>query len=167
MIRTIEKAIERLKFRLENGRYDPNKTDLETVNFIIEWSNNCKLSALQSSELTKKLLIHFFSESMYKTKGDPIKAQKLMAEVLSKPYDFLEEQFCKTYDDYQVFRFLDNNDIPNSKIDKDGNIISSFEQLTPDKQKEFEEIFMMPDRSDKVLKSLRNTLAEFLIKYSR
>jgi len=159
-IRTIEKAIDRLVFRVSNGRYEPNKTDLEAINFVIEWSNNCKLSSLKSSDLTKKLFIKLFSDELYRAKGDPHKAQKYMGEILEHPLSFYEEQFCKQFDDHTVFNFLDNNGI-------DSNLGVGFEQLSTEKQKEFEDILMAPDRSDKIVKSLRNTMAEFLIKFSR
>ena len=161
MIRTIEKAIDRLIFRLSNGNYTPNNTDKEVVNFIIEWANNCKKSSLYgSSDLTKKLFIHLFSIELDKAKGDANKAQKVMSELLKYPLNFYEEQFSKQFDDFTMFNFLDRNGI-------NEDISIGFEQLTPEKQKEFEDILMMPDRSDKVLKSLRNTMAEFIIKFSR
>lgn len=159
MIRTIEKAIDRLKFRLENGRYEPNKTDLETLNFIIEWANNCKLSSLQSNNLTKKLFIMAFENELNKYAGDPKRAQKELGKKLQLPLNFFEEQFSKQFDDFTIHNFLENNGITSENL--------AFEELTVEKQKEFEDILLAPDRSDKVLKSLRNTMAEFLIKYSR
>jgi hypothetical protein len=154
IITTVEKAFNRIRFRFTGEKFTPNAIDMEAFNFLIDREDEINNYFNSNGDLTKKLFIYMFENELNRFCGDPDFAQKSMKRFVDAPLGYYETNFSKTYDNFQVNNFLDANE-----VDK-------YEDLTREKQEEFNEIFMTPERSEKVLKALRNTTKEFLIRYS-
>lgn len=159
-ITTISQAIDQFVYRLSNGRFEPKKKDVDSLNFIIEWVNNAQVNKLKENELFSKLFTHVFLQEIQFFNGDAKLAQKKMMEYLSLPLDFYENEFCKKYEFIFMQDFLKQN-----KAEQFGEV--NFEDLSPDKQTEFESIFMKLDNSEKIKKSLKKTIVESIFKYGK
>lgn len=157
MINTIEKALSQLHYRISNGRYEPKQVDADAYNFIAEWVNQTKLKALEQNKSSRKLAIMFFLQEI-EAKQSWSQAEKKLIEFAKYPLEQIEDNFCVR---------IEQNNIRNWMINNNCDSINGFdfEELTPELQKEFETIFMHPDRNDKIKAKLKNTISEFLIRF--
>lgn len=68
MTNTINKAINRLQWRLKNG-WKANQNDVDAINFIIDFANIQQTENFESNELFAKLYIFAYKDYLKKFKG--------------------------------------------------------------------------------------------------
>ncbi|WP_188439745.1 hypothetical protein [Planktosalinus lacus] len=54
---TIKQALERIKWRFENGKFIPNDNDCNALNFIVDWINNEKKQIVKDNVLLTKCYV--------------------------------------------------------------------------------------------------------------
>jgi hypothetical protein len=89
---TIEKAMQRIVWRVSNGTHTPNQNDVDAVTIVAEWMNRQKAQELQQNRLFAKMYVYCFIHELdfYK---DLKFAQRKLHEILKTPLSQLYEQF--------------------------------------------------------------------------
>jgi len=164
-ITTIEKAIGQFTYRLQNGRYEPNQTDVESLKFIIEWINREKTRELKENVLFAKLFCRIFSQEVDYYKGDFKQAQKSMHEYLKHPIEFYYERFIKEIDLTAMNSYTEKIGISNKhpQLKTDSEKLSE-EKIIKSNENELLKL-LSGHNSDGVYKSLNNTISEFINLY--
>jgi len=57
---TIEKAMQRIVWRVSNGNYTPNQNDVDAVTIVAEWINRQKTQEIQQNRLFAKMYVYSF-----------------------------------------------------------------------------------------------------------
>lgn len=113
MINTIKKAVERITWRMSNG-WKSNDTDIEAINFIVDFVNITSKDNLKQNELFAKLYIWSYSQFLKKhnaTVFDPI-PQKELNKMLSKPIEIFIEAFRQDLNTTEQYQSFVKNGIP-------------------------------------------------------
>ena len=89
---TIEKALQRIVWRVSNGAHTPNQNDVEAVTIVAEWINRQKAQELQQNRLFAKMYVYCFIHELdfYK---DLKFAQRKLHEILKTPLKQLYNDF--------------------------------------------------------------------------
>lgn len=102
---TINKSLQRIKWRFENGKFTPNQNDVEALNFIIEWVNNDKVQMIEDNTLLAKCYVLLLKYEMlkYEDVGYASKtlSKKLTKESINQIYDEFRDALNLL--DYQKF----------------------------------------------------------------
>jgi len=163
-ITNIEKAFAQMSYRLENGRYEPNKTDLEAYSFLANWVMESKKQALKNDILFAKLFCRVFAQEVDFYKGDFKLAQKKMHDYLKHPIEFYYEKFTQEVNDVLMNKYIAELGITN----KHPAVMSDKERELENellKDKMIMDYFEGILKEDKVFISLNNTITEFINKY--
>ncbi len=163
-INNIEKAFAQMSYRLENGRYEPNKGDLDAYSFLANWVMESKKQAIRNDVLFAKLFCRVFAQEVHFYKGDFKLAQNTMNDYLKHPIEFYYDRFTNEV-----------NDVLTNKYIQELGIIQKHPALMSDKETELENELLKDDaimdyfegilKEDKVYKSLNNTITEYINKY--
>jgi len=78
---TIEKALQRIVWRVSNGAHTPNQNDVEAVTVVAEWINRQKAQELQQNRLFAKMYVYCFIHELEFYK-DLKFAQRKLHEIL-------------------------------------------------------------------------------------
>jgi hypothetical protein len=173
-IYNIEKAMEQMAYRLQNGKYEPNQNDLDAFKFMAEWINREKAKEITQNILFAKLFCHTFAQEVEYYKGDFKFAQAIIHEYLKHPIEFYYDKFVKKINDCASNQFIGSlgnqhtslgykmgvEQIGYSEDDKKVN-----SKIILDNQIEIEKHFLGIYEEDKVYASLNNTITEFINKY--
>jgi hypothetical protein len=88
----IEKAMQRIIWRLSNGTYTPNQNDVEAVTFLAEWINREKEKTIKENYIFAKLYVNQFIQEI-EFYRDIKFAQRNLNEMLQKPIISFYENF--------------------------------------------------------------------------
>lgn len=89
----IEKSLQRIHWRFSSGNsFKPNQSDIEALNFVVEWSNQQKEKSLKGQQLFAKLYTMYFGELLlhYRDIG---MAQRQLNKELGQTTDYIVERF--------------------------------------------------------------------------
>lgn len=89
---TIEKAMQRIVWRVSNGNHTPNQNDVEAVTIVAEWINRQKTQEIQQNRLFAKMYVYCFIHEL-QFYQDLKFAQKKLHEILKTPVIDLYGQF--------------------------------------------------------------------------
>lgn len=163
-INNIEQAFNQMSYRLQNGRYEPNKADLDAYSFLATWVMENKKQALKNDILFAKLFCRVFAQEVNYYHGDFKFAQKKMHDYLKYPIEYYYELFTKEVNDV-----LMNNFIKELGISEKHPALLTDEERDLEKEllkdKKIIEYFEGILKEDKVFISLNNVITEFCNKY--
>jgi len=102
---TIKKAINRLKWRFENGIFTPNENDFTALNFIIEWVNNEKVEMIENNEFLAKIYIQLLRYELLKYDDAKFASNQLNKKLMKISMEQIIEEFTDTLNliEYQCF----------------------------------------------------------------
>ena len=153
----IDKALNRLKWRLENG-WRANKNDAEAVNTIIDFVNQSDNAQFLNNQLSFKMYVIIFAwycEKYQSDVFDPI-PQREMHRTLSLPAEILIEKFTSKINLSEFNELLKEKGI--NPIEHHKNAIKGIKNDFKDIQ--IEEV--NPWKSETVLKTLEKQFNLFL-----
>jgi hypothetical protein len=101
---TLEKNVERMFWRLQNGSFNPNQNDFKAMTEIVEWINRQKQQSIHEQYLFAKLYCHVFIQEIEYYKDTKF-AQRKIHEYLKLPIANHYEIFHKALNDYEMNRF--------------------------------------------------------------
>ena len=116
---TIEKALNRLawwvtpqKDQVGNVFFKnikPNRTDLESVNFMIEWVKEQKHKTIQQNELFAKLYIYTYHQFLAYYGGSIFDSipQKELNKLVSAPLESFYAAFKQKLEDNAIYEIID------------------------------------------------------------
>jgi hypothetical protein len=91
---TIEKAMQRIVWRVSNGQHTPNQNDVEAVTVVAEWINRQKTQELQQNKIFAKMYVYCFINELQFYQGLKF-AQKKLHEILQTPLSQLYNTFAE------------------------------------------------------------------------
>ena len=165
-ITNIEKALNQFAYRVKNGRYEPNQSDLDALVFIVDWINREKATQLKQNILFAKLFCHTFAQEVKFYDGDFDFAQKKMHDYLKHPIEHYYDIFTKEINDVAMNKFIRSIGIS----EKHPVLLSEKETLLEkealkNNSEEIEKYFNGAFEEDKVTLSLNNTITEYINRY--
>lgn len=89
---TIEKAMQRIVWRVSNGTHTPNQNDVEAVTIVAEWINRKKTQEVQQNRLFAKMYVYSFVNELEFYQNIKF-AQKRLHEILKTPLIQLYSDF--------------------------------------------------------------------------
>ena len=89
---TIEKAMQRIVWRVSNGTHTPNQNDVEAVTIVAEWINRQKTQEVQQNRLFAKMYVYSFVNELQFYQNLKF-AQKRLHEILKTPLIQLYNDF--------------------------------------------------------------------------
>lgn len=164
---TIKDALQRIKWRFTNGKFEPNQNDIDAFIFIVEWINREKKDIRKENDLFARLYTYALTNEILFYK-DLDFAVKNLKDQLKKP----------TYDHYQYFHKILNG-IEFSNFQKEKGICQKHTMLlTADEenlnkhiisqnQKEFEKYLNGIWQYEDVEQNLNNQITECVNKYRK
>jgi hypothetical protein len=104
---TIEKAMQRIVWRVSNGTHTPNQNDVDAVTIVAEWINRQKTQEVQNNRLFAKMYTYCFINEL-QFYQDIKFAQKKLHEILKTP-------LIQLYNDFKDrFNLIELNNLKNS-----------------------------------------------------
>lgn len=101
---TIEKAMQRLFWRMGNGSFTPNKNDIESLTEVAQWINREKQRELQQNTIFAKLYVYCFIHELHFYKNIDI-AQQRIHEILKQNISVRYDDFLKAINNYELDNF--------------------------------------------------------------
>lgn len=99
----IKRHVDRLYWRLENGQYKPNQNDVEAINNIVDFTNDCLSNELDQNKPFQKLYIHLLG--IYMNHYENVHtAQNKVHEVLGLD---IRHQYKKFQEDFNLMEYKD------------------------------------------------------------
>jgi hypothetical protein len=98
----------------------PNRTDLEAVNFMIEWVDNQKKQSLKQNQLFAKLYIYVYHKFIqhYETTVFDNVPQSELHRILDKPLDAFFKAFTQQLNDNEAYISInEGNELKNDVWD--------------------------------------------------
>ena len=89
---TIEKAMQRIVWRVSNGAHTPNQNDVEAVTVVAEWINRQKAQEIQQNKIFAKMYVYCFINELQFYQNLKL-AQKKLHEILQTPLTQLYTNF--------------------------------------------------------------------------
>lgn len=102
---TIEKAMQRIVWRVSNGNHTPNQNDVEAVTVVAEWINRQKTQEIQQNRLFAKMYVYCFINEL-QFYQDIKFAQRKLHEILKTPVIELYGQFKDKLNNVEYNSFL-------------------------------------------------------------
>lgn len=104
---TLQQAINRLYFRIENGMPKANENDLEAVNTIVDWVNEMQKKTIAENIPFTKMYVCLFTNYLVFYKDLKI-AQKELHRVLETPTKQLYYDFLNNLNNQELEMFYEN-----------------------------------------------------------
>ena len=123
---TIEKAMQRIVWRVSNGTHTPNQNDVEAVTVVAEWINRQKAQELQQNRLFAKMYVYSFVNELQFYQNLKL-AQKRLHEILKTP-------LIQLYNDFK--EKLNLVELNNATINFGFSKLHPLEMTETEKQKE-------------------------------
>jgi hypothetical protein len=123
---TIEKAMQRIVWRVSNGTHTPNQNDVEAVTIVAEWINRQKTQEIQQNRLFAKMYVYNFVNELQFYQNLKL-AQKRLHEILKTP-------LIQLYNDFKYK--LNLIELNNAKINFGFCNLHPLEMTEAEKQKE-------------------------------
>lgn len=106
----IEKAVNRIKWRIESKKWISNHNDIEALNEIVKYVNQKESKQFNDNELFAKLYIHNWIQFIDKFKSDvydelPIKE---FHKLLENPLSVFVQRFTERLNDIELENLYDN-----------------------------------------------------------
>lgn len=98
---TIEKAMQRIVWRVSNGTHTPNQNDVEAVTIVAEWINRQKTQEVQQNRLFAKMYVYCFVNELQFYQNLKF-AQKRLHEILKTPLIQLYNDFKNKLNDVEL-----------------------------------------------------------------
>ena len=158
---TLEANINRLFWRMGNGKFEPNDKDVKALTEVTEWINRQKEQEIKTNQLFAKLYVKAFFEDIEKY-GDAKFAQYSLHSHLRKPLETIFKEFETNLNDYEFKMFCDKMGIelgqhpalePEEKKEKEMEIVKANEA-------DFLKLVNGKWDSDKITKALNNQITE-------
>jgi len=165
-ITTIEKAMEQFAYRLQNGKYEPNQTDVDAFKFVAEWINREKAREIRKEVLFAKLFCHVFAQEVDYYKGNFNIAQGKMHEYLKHSIEFYYDGFIANINRIALNCY--NESLGLSKkhpATRNQDEINSDSKIISENQEEMLKYINGIFEDSKTYQSLNNTISEFINKY--
>ena len=104
----IEKNIERLGFTLSK-RNKPNQSDMDSLNFIINWINSQQSETIKNNQLFAKMYIYHLNHNIkyYSTNVSEFLPQKELSNLLSTELEHFYQSFTNKLNDNSKNEILD------------------------------------------------------------
>lgn len=99
----IEKSVNRIKWRIENGGWKSNQKDVDSLNEIVKYVNAKETEQFDNNELFAKLYIHLFSE-LRKKYENPIKE---LHNLLKYPLGVHIQNLTSEFNNKELENFFD------------------------------------------------------------
>lgn len=162
----IKKAVQRLVWRFGNGKFEPNQSDANALQFIIDWINKDKEELLEDHLLFAKCYVKLltYETSFYKdVKTASININKYLMEY---PTHHFYDEFTKTLNQIEYEKYMKNKGFlckhPATLSEKEREIEK---KIIEDNLQEYKSIvFEGKWTTDQVYKSLNNQITELLKK---
>ncbi|MDP2687790.1 MAG: hypothetical protein Q8O62_11245 [Aequorivita sp.] len=160
----IKAAVQRLSWRLGNGKFQPNENDIDALNFIINWINTEKSEMIRDNILLAKCYTRLLMyETLYykDVKQSSIQLNKALTEL---PIETFYDEFASRLNDLEYNSFLQSKGMtmkhPALKSDIDR---AAEAKLIEDNYKEFEQYVLKGKwTSEQVYSSLNNQITELI-----
>lgn len=107
---TLKNAIDRLYWRLKNGTWNPNQTDVDAVNELVTYVNNSKKQDIKENILFTKMYCYLFTILTDKYK-DPNTAQQELHRILNTKTLNLYENYRSVLNTLEFEKFCNLLDI--------------------------------------------------------
>lgn len=158
----IQKAFQRLSWRMSNGKFEPNQNDVDAIKFLADWINRSKEKQIQEHTIFAKMYVYCFIHEL-KFYKDLSFAQKKLSEILSKPLQDIYDDFRRALNDDELEKFMKEHGLEKDFINKE-KILEQNNTITK-VQKQLKELVIGKWSSEKVKKSLNNQVTEAINKY--
>jgi hypothetical protein len=105
----MKKAIERLKWRMGNETFRPNKNDVEAINEIITFYNDFESRVFERQELFAKLYVYLFMKVLEQDKSTVFEneARRKIGNILEKPLCQIIEELQQSLNDSELYVMID------------------------------------------------------------
>lgn len=103
----IQKHIQRLYWRLGNGSFTPNQNDVEAVDNLTDFINDCISQELDQNKPYQKLYIHLLGIYFNHYKNIHT-AQSKVHEVLGLHIDYQYQKFTDDFNQVELEQFLES-----------------------------------------------------------
>jgi hypothetical protein len=162
---TIEKAMQRIVWRVSNGTYTPNQNDVEAITIVAEWINRQKTDEIQKNKIFAKMYVYCFINEIEFFK-DLKFAQRKLHTVLKMPLIQLYDGFKNKFNEIELnavkkslgFSNLDAEFMPDYQKQKESDLIKQNLELI---QKYSQGIWT----TEKIEKGLNNQISEAINHY--
>ncbi|MFI0429613.1 hypothetical protein [Mariniflexile sp. HMF6888] len=106
----IEKAVNRIKWRIEGNGWNANKNDIEAFNEVVKYVNQKEKEQINRQELFAKLYIHTYSEFLEKYKSNVYDDMptKELHKLLENPLSVYIQKFTEKLNDQEVENLFDS-----------------------------------------------------------
>ena len=98
---TIEKAMQRIVWRVSNGNHTPNQNDVEAVTIVAEWINRQKAQEVQQNRLFAKMYVYCFVNELQFYQNIKF-AQKKLHEICQTPLIQLYNDFKNKFNEIEL-----------------------------------------------------------------
>lgn len=159
-ITNLEQAFNQLAYRLENGRYEPNKRDLDAFKVLATWTTEQKKQSLKNDILFAKLFCRVFAQEVHFYKGNFKFAQKAIHEYLKHPLEHYYDRFLAEINQNAMNLYASQ-----IGLDMDSQNLITEEEKEILKESEMIKYINGYFEQEKVYKSLNNNITEFINLY--
>lgn len=157
----LEKSLQRFAWRFSNGKFEPNKNDVEALNFLVDWVNREKTKQLRENILFAKMFLELFGQELQYNDISFKLAQKKLSEHLKMPLEQHYDLFTKKLNRLEMQKFERSlgltphlNARTTEEQQRDSEIISK-------NQEELMKYLNGIWDEDKIYQSLNNNITEF------
>lgn len=138
----IKKHVDRLYWRFSNGKFTPNQNDVEALNNIVDFTNDCLSLELDQNKPYQKLYIHLLGVYFNHYKNIHT-AQGKVHEVLGLHIDYQYQKFAEDFNREELSQFLESIGVDVEK-----------HPLAKAKEQDVKELEAVKENKDKWLKFL-------------
>lgn len=160
----LENAIQRMYWRLSNGKYEPNQNDKETLDFVVDWINRQKEETLREQQLFAKMYIHAFLIETLHFKDIEF-GQKSVNELCQKPLSHFIDRFHQNFNNMLFMQYCFTNGIDTKAVSlQSDDEISQIKKKMED-DKGFQAFTAGRWPIEKIESSLKNQVTEAINRY--
>ena len=162
----LHKALERMKWRLENGKYEPNENDVIAFTTVLDWINNEKQSRFKEMpyQLFGKLFVYSLKHLVCHYRDVNFSIKQLIKEINS-PFDFHVKMLAMQLNQIEIENFASRNAIESTNnLVKDQEV---FKNWLESNEKNKTDFIKNSNKwsNDEVKKSSLNTITNIINDY--
>jgi len=158
-ITTIEKAINRLFWRFQNGKFEPNVNDIAALTFLAEWVNREKKKELVENTIFGKIYTYCFMREIEVTK-DLKHSQQTLNELLKIPLELQYETFRRNLNHIECNKFRKSIGLCDFMENREEE-----QKLINENKEDVEKYFKGIWSFDQIKQALNNQITEAINRY--